>query len=73
MELKILLLFATSRTRFLFNGKFYNQTDGVAMGSFLAPALANIFIDFYESKWLNEYNLKNLLKVKSESDLVISL
>ena len=73
MELKILSLFATSRTRFLFNRKFYNQIDGVAMGSFLAPALANIFIDFYESKWLNEYNLKNLLKVKSESDLVISL
>ena len=57
MELKILSLFATSRTRFLFNRKFYNQIDGVAMGSFLAPALANIFIDFYESKWLNEYNL----------------
>ena len=27
------------------------------MGSPLAPALANIFMGFYESKWLNEYNL----------------
>ena len=27
------------------------------MGSSLAPALANTFIAFYESKWLNEYNL----------------
>ena len=27
------------------------------MGSHLAPALANIFMGFYESKWLNEYNL----------------
>ena len=27
------------------------------MGSRLAPVLANIFMDFYESKWLNEYNL----------------
>ena len=27
------------------------------MGSPLAPVLANIFMDFYESKWLNEYNL----------------
>ena len=29
----------------------------VAMGSPLAFVLANIFMGFYESKWLNEYNL----------------
>ena len=27
------------------------------MGSPLAPVLANIFMGFYESKWLNEYNI----------------
>ena len=27
------------------------------MGSPLAPVLANIFMGFYESKWLNEYKL----------------
>ena len=27
------------------------------MGSPLAPVLANIFMDFPKSKWLNEYNL----------------
>ena len=27
------------------------------MSSPLVPVLANIFMDFYESKWLNEYNL----------------
>ena len=27
------------------------------MGSPLVPILANIFMAFYESKWLNEYNL----------------
>ena len=56
-ELKKLSLFATSQTHFIFNSKFYNQIDGVAMGSPLAPVLANIFMGFYESKWLNEYNL----------------
>ena len=43
-------LFSTSQTYFVFNRKFYNQIDGVAMGSPLAPVLANIFIRFYESK-----------------------
>ena len=43
-ELKKLFIFATSQTLFTFNSKFYNQIDGVAMGSPLAPVLANIFI-----------------------------
>ena len=30
------------------------------MGYPLAPVLANIFMRFYESKWLNEYNLNKL-------------
>ena len=30
----------------------YNQIDGVAMGASLAPVLANIFMGFHESKWL---------------------
>ena len=45
-ELKKLFLFATSQTHFIFNDKFYNQIDGVAMGSPLAPVLANIFMGF---------------------------
>ena len=48
--LKKLFLFATSQTHFIFNSKFYNQIDGVAMGSPLAPVLANIFMGFYGSK-----------------------
>ena len=59
-ELKKLFLFATSQTHFIFNGKFYNQIDGVAIGSPSAPVLANIFMGFYQSKWLNEYNLNKL-------------
>ena len=55
-KLKKLFLSATLQTYFIFNSKFYNQTDGVAMGSSLDPVLANIFMGFYECKWLNEYN-----------------
>ena len=47
---KELFLFATSQTHFVFNSKFYNQIDGVVMGSPLAPDLANVFMVFYESK-----------------------
>ena len=35
---------------------FYNQINGVAMCSPLAPVLPNIFMGFHESKRLNEYN-----------------
>ena len=56
-ELKKVFLFVTSQTHFIFNSKFYNQIDGVAMGFPLIPVLANIFMGFHESKWLNEYNL----------------
>ena len=56
-KLKKLFIFATSQTHFKFNDKFYNQIDGVAMASPLAPVLANIFKGFHESKCLNEYDL----------------
>ena len=44
------------RLTLFFNSKFYNQIDGVVMESLLAPVLANIFMGFYKSKWINEYN-----------------
>ena len=44
--LNFFFLFATSQADFIFNIKFYNQIDGVAMGSPLAPVLGNIFIGF---------------------------
>ena len=49
--------FLLHQTDFIFNSKFYNQIDGVAMGSPLAPVLANLFMGFYKSMWLNEHNL----------------
>ena len=43
-----LFKFATCETHFLFNGKFYDQIDRVAMGSPLAPVLANLFMGHNE-------------------------
>ena len=59
-ELKKLSLFATSKTHFIFNSKFYNQIDGIAMGSHLAPVLTNISMRFQESNWLINIILANL-------------
>ena len=46
-KLKKLFLFATSQSHFLFNNKCYNQIDGVAMVSSLAPVLSNTFMGFW--------------------------
>ena len=49
-ELQKLFLFATSQTHFIFNSTFYNQIDGVVIGSPSAPVLANIFRGFHKFK-----------------------
>ena len=47
--LRKLLLKATSKVEFSFNGHLYKQIDGVAMGSPLGPVLANIFVGHLEA------------------------
>ena len=40
-------------TFFSFEGEFYEQTCGVAMGSPLSPIVANLFMEDFESKALS--------------------
>ena len=58
-------LFVTSQTYFIFNIKFYNQIDGVAMDFSLAPILPNIFVGFQETRRLNGYNLNQNLTLQT--------
>ncbi len=47
-ELKELLEMCTKELHFTFDGKTYQQTDGVCMGSPLGPVLANVFMVYLE-------------------------
>ena len=53
-EMKQLLNLASKDTLFLFDGVYYNQIDGVAMGSPLGPHFANAFMNYHEKIWLDE-------------------
>ena len=48
--LKDLLEFATKKSHFIFDGVYYDQIDGVALGSPLGPILANIFMCSFRVK-----------------------
>lgn len=54
-ELLTLLELILSHNYFSFNGKFYMQNNGLAMGSSLAGLLANIFIDSLEQKFFKSH------------------
>ena len=69
---KELFLFSTSQTNFIFNSKLYNQIEGAAISSPLAPALANIFMGFHKSKWLNDYNLNKPIFYLSYVDDILA-
>ena len=47
IQLTKLFEFVTSGTHFLFNGNYYSQMNGVAMGSPLGPVLANLFMGYH--------------------------
>ena len=51
-EFHSLLSLATKESLILFDGCYYQQIDGVAMGSPLGPTFANIFLCHHEDKWL---------------------
>ena len=55
---------------FLSNGCFYDQVDGVAMGSPFAPVLANFFMGHHEKLWLNNYWCKVLYYRKYVDDII---
>ena len=73
VQMKKLFMFATAQTHFLYNGEYYDQVDGVAMGSPLGPVLANIFMGHHEKVWLQEYPGEGLLFYRRYVDDIFCL
>ena len=71
-EFKNLLWLAAQESHFIFNDVFYKQKDGVAMGSPLGPTRVNVFLSFYEIKWL-ESAQRNLNQFFTEDMLMTFL
>ena len=71
-DLKKLFEFATSGTYILFDGNYYDQIDGVAMGSPLGLVIANLFIGLYKKQWLKEFNFCKVFLYRRYLDDIIS-
>ena len=57
-QFKCSVTLATKEYYVLFDVKFYQQIDGVAMHSPLGPTLANILLCHYEDIWLRDCSLE---------------
>ena len=70
-SLKKLILDTCQKTSFFFNGKMYEQADGVSMRRSLGPVLANIVMTECEKVSVNQLIENKLLK--SMSDMLMIL
>ena len=53
-HIKELLTHAVNSSTFVLNDVYYKQVDGAARGPPLGPTLANLFLVYCESKWLED-------------------
>jgi retron-type reverse transcriptase len=69
----VLALFkhALTSTHFCFDGQFYEQTDGVAMGSPLSPVIANFFMESFEKKAIEQVTHKPVCWFRCVDDTFI--
>ena len=72
-ELKKLFECETSGTHFLFDGSYYDQIDGVAVGSPFDPVLANLFMGFHEKRWLDQFQFCDVLLYRRYVDDIVCL
>ena len=61
-----LLELVLTNNHFEFNGEFYHQLSGTAMGTKLAPSYANLFMSKFEDKYVYTYPLQPQLWIKQQ-------
>ena len=74
-DFKDMLRLTTKGSVFYFNGNYYRQLDGVAMGSPLGPLFANAFLCHYEKEWLNQcpHNITPMFYKRYVDDIFVLL
>ena len=68
-EILEMLRISLKNNDFTFNGKFYLQTMGCAMGKRFAPALANIYLLEFDEKALSGFPIKPILFFRYLDDI----
>lgn len=71
-ELQRLLVMCTQESHFQFNGEYFDQIDGVAMGSPLGPLFANAFMSNFENKHMEKLKELGLLRWNRYVDDIFS-
>ena len=66
-----LLELVLTNNHFEFNGEFYHQLSGTAMGTKLAPSYANLFMTKFEDKYVYTYPLQPLLWKRYIDDIFL--
>ena len=57
-------------SKFQFEGKFYKQTFGMQMGNPLSPVLSNIFMEFFENKYLSRIKPPEVVWLRYVDDIL---
>lgn len=70
-EILQLLQLSLENNDFEFNGKWYVQTSGTAMGKKFAPSYANIFMAAFESDALNKCKITPLVYLRFLDDIFL--